>query len=128
MHNTTQSKCIWAFLSSLWSLEHCKQHCVLFNFAIKLIRFYFGTNNTQQIVMEARMHCKKLGSTISKAIHKSIMDKLIWKFYQGPLLQLQCLGASKSTLGVTQLHINTSKSLMKTKNRITLSDHQLLTG
>lgn len=67
--------------------------------------------------MEACMHCKNavLYSTISKAINNSNRQHF-WKFYQGQLLQLQCLGPSKHTIEVIQLHINTSKAPITTEN------------
>lgn len=79
--------------------------------------------------MEACMHCKtntKKENTvrISKAINNSNMGKIIWTFCQVSfcIIAVTWLGASKPTMEVIQLHINTSKALIKTNNKDILPD------
>lgn len=52
------------------------------------------------------------------------MGKIIWTFYQVPfcIVAVTWLGASKPTIEVIQVHINTPKALIKTNNRMTLLD------
>lgn len=82
--------------------------------SIKPICFFIGTKNTQQTAMEAHMHCKKLESTVQYLRQKN-MGKMMWTVYQVPfcVIAVTWLRPSKPNIQVIQLHINTSKALMK---------------